>query len=456
MKHVLRSQRKRAVLEALGVLVLTPVVAFGWLWWIDTPLRFLSVDLYPTYVAGSLWFQGHWDAIYQRDVFFDSFSGHPRWLEEVKRLGANNFGSSFVYSPVYLWLMLPVIASVTLSQFIGLFVLLNAVSAVVIGSEALRLAGVERLSWRLAGGVAAAFSFPAIYGAGLGQNVLPAGALLLLGVRALESRPRGQPLGVKTLGVENLGVALLLGAIAFKTWIVAVLPLFLLAGWWRPFLGAVLGYLAFFVLLPRQVAPGFSAMYQETAARLPGMSVVAHNNVSLRATLHRAAWPEWGADISRWYPTAAPRGVQLAEWGLLAVLGLGFLALWWRRRPEPPILLAAGLALLIPCLGISWSHYLVLLIPAVAVGLLDPRLAWPSRVLSGLLLVLLFFPIHPLAMRPLPTPDMIAGAPTLWMVYYAVPPVLTIAVAFVLMLDPHRDTQARSRRVERAAEALET
>ena len=126
------------------------------------------------------------------------------------------------------------------------------------------------------------------------------------------------------------------------------------------------------------------------------------------------------------------------EWALLGVLGLAFLALCWRRRPEPRVLLAAGLALLTPCLGISWSHYLVMLVPAVALGLLDARLAWPTRALAGVMLVLLYFPMHPLAMRPLPTPELIASAPSFWTLYYAVPPLLAIAMAFALMADLRR------------------
>lgn len=403
--------------------MLATLVTFAWWNWLATPLHHLLIDLYPTYVAGRLWMQGHFDAIYQLDNFIEASTAHPRWMQELRVLGLQNFGSSFVYSPIYLWMMTPLVSALSLPRFVQLFFVLNAVSAVVLGSESARLAGIRRLDLRLLTGALAAFTFPVLYGAQLGQNLLPAAAIVLLAFRALES-PRAWP----------LGAVLLLLAIGFKPWLVVVVPLLGLVGWWRAFAVTAIGYGAIYLLLPNLVARGLTAMYQEMAGRLVSMSIVAHNNVSIRATLHRLVWPGWEEGISVWVPWRVPTSVQVAEIGILVLLAGAFLAIVWRRRPQGSVVLCAGLALVVPCLGVSWTHYLALLIPVGVMGLLADGMRPATRVLSGVLLLGLFVPLHPLALRTLPTPESVAAAPTFWLVSYAVPPALAVATAIAVLL----------------------
>lgn len=411
--------------EILGVCALAPLVCLGWYLLLQVNPKFLHIDLYPTYVAGSLWFQGQLDAIYHAEIWITDVTAHPAWTRELQSLNTRNVGTSFVYHPVYLWLMLPLVSALSLHEFALLFFVLNAISAIVVGSEAMRLAGVRALSIRGVGGLLTAFTFPAIYGAALGQNVMPAAALILMGFRALES---GHRLG---------GVGLLLAAIAFKPWCVLVLPALLLLGWWRASAVGAVAYGLIYVLVPYVIAPTLFEGYRTVVARIVDTSLVSYNNVSLRGFLHRLSWADWGTHVRVWMPQEMPAETRLVEAALLGGIALAFLgvALW--KRPDRRTLFVASFALLLLPLGVSWTHYFVMVVPITVCIVVDTTRRRETRLLALAQLGLLFYHYIPLPYHSASwSPDRVVAGPMLWAVYYFAPTAFCLAVVFAALLDP--------------------
>jgi hypothetical protein len=104
---------------------------------------------YPTWIAGRLWFAGHPEAIYHPQIGLFGLDAHPEWLRALEAAGQINTGTSYVNPLPYLWLTAPVSRAVSLGAFAALYLFANALSALVLGSEAMRLAGHPGLRLRL-------------------------------------------------------------------------------------------------------------------------------------------------------------------------------------------------------------------------------------------------------------------------------------------------------------------
>jgi len=416
-----RRRGLRTLLETLALLAIAAAVAVVWWRFIGVPVRALSMDLYPTWIAGRLWLAGHPEAIYHPKIGLFGLDAHPEWLRALEAAGQINTGTSFVYPLPYLWLTTPLSRAVSLDAFAALFLCLNALSALVLGAESMRLAGYRGFGLRLLGGVLVAASFPALYGMGLGQNALPAAALLLLAFRLLRF-PGRAPLAA--------GVALLLLATAFKFWCVLAIPLLLLLRQPRAFAAAALAWAAVFLVAPRVLAPGLSKSYAAVVARLSEVSLVTYNNVSLRSLLHRLWWDGWGDAVDHWPLLEPPASVRVLETALLAAAGAVFCALVLWRKPPRHRVLAAGLGLMLLPLGVCWTHYFVFAIPVALVVALDRELPVACRALGFALLGLLLVPWHPLVYRTPVSPADVAVAPGWYLVWLALPILLTQAAVF--------------------------
>jgi hypothetical protein len=225
-------------------------------------------------------------------------------------------------------------------------------------------------------------------------------------------------------------VLLLLLATALKPWCVLAIPLLLLLRQPRAFATTALAWAAVFLAAPRVLAPGLSKSYAAVVARLAEIELVTYNNASLRSLLHRLSWSGWGEAVERWQPLELPAGLRMLETAVFAAAGAAFFALVLWRKPPRHRVLAAGLGLMLLPLGVCWSHYFVFAIPVAVVVALDRELPAACRVVGLALLVLLLVPWHPLVYRTPVSAAEVAVAPNLYLLWYALPLLLTQAAVF--------------------------
>ena len=351
-------QAPRGPLE-VGVVAL--LVAGLWFFVYLPDARFF--DLVPTYAAGHLWLEGEWDAIYHPELWFSASAGDATWHGEVQRLSYPGLGNTYVYHPWYLLLLLPLIAWLPLWAFTGTFVILNAVALVWIVREALRCVGAEDIRLRVLLPVLLAVAYPVHYSIELGQNTLIALALFLLALRAFEG---GRPWQ---------GGALALLSIAAKPWLVLLLGVLPFLGWWRRALALALACAGGLLALPRLLLPeAVLRDYTAVLERLPSVSILAYNNLSVRALIQRLGAEDWPAHLLHWVPIPVPPPVRVLELAVLAALGAAAALLLYRRRGTTAVL-NSGLVLVLLPLGVLWSHYLVMGIPLLITGALHPNAA---------------------------------------------------------------------------------
>ena len=391
----------------------------------------LRVDLQPTYLAGHLWSEGHYDAIYHPSVFLTEETADPAWVAEVHKIDALSKVqvTSYVYSPWYLMLVAPLTRMMSIDQFTNFWFALNALSAVWIGWEAMAWAGRQAAWQRAAGALLAGLTLPVIYGVSLGQNVAPCLALVMMGVRFAH--------GGKALQVSS-GLLFTLAAL-FKPWAILLIPLLGLTGRWIPFVSGVTASLLLMAaahspLLPQATRDDYKGMNDA----LVNMTNVAFNNHSVRSFIERITDAQWGEGIRSWTSRTVDPRIRLEA--LLVAAVVAALAAWpfWKNRDELRKVVAAGLPLVLIPLGICWTHYLVLLIPAMWMMMfgsnkLAPRIiAWLG---FALFLTLPFYdvPVLKHVFKGAPTPDGIALQPKLWACWYLLPLGLGVALAFMLL-----------------------
>ncbi len=443
-------QRRRLVTWLPAVLV---VLLICTIWYAEDPrdqtLRIL--DLTPSYVAGSLLLQGQYEAIYPHsEELWPRASGgwHPAWRAELERLDLELHDAFFAYSPMYLLLvMVPVVKLLSISAFAQLFFVCNALCALLIGSESLRLCGVRSPAWRMAAGLATALSFPATYAAGCGQNTIIVCALLLLALRLLL-----EPGGSRGVGWRLVsGTALLCLVFLLKPWVFLILGLFLLTRRWLVLAVGSSAWLLLTLLLPRLLVPSeLLRHYSDFSSYLPFASCLACNNFSLRGFIHRLSWPGWLQDLSEWRAHRVPDGVLWPELLILGVAALLFAAVVVWRRPRLEVTVVAALALLILVPGISWSHYLVLVIPLTICACCLPGLAVHTRLLGVVHACwLLAMQPHPVFFRSVFSLDLISyrHIPLPLLPYWFFVPTLAWLILLVVLLLDHG-----SRRTEQPAD----
>jgi hypothetical protein len=316
-------------------------------------------DLVPTYVAGQMWLAGNWDGVYQPEIWLHGSAGDPGWRTEIARIGYPGMLNTYVYHPWYLVLTLPLAAALSLHGFTSVFVVLNAIALAWIVRQSLRWGGVEDRRWHYAAVLLLCFSFPVVYGVQLGQNTLIALALVLLAVRIFES---GRPW---------VGGSVMLLAMAAKPWFLLLLGIFPFLGWLKRTFGMVAGYALVMVALPLLALPeALTRDYQAMLARLPVQSILAHNNVSLRAVIHRLGKDDWPNHLLSWVPIPVAPTNRSIELAILVVLGAAAAYLLYRCRGERRVLYSGMVLALLP-VGVLWNHYIVMGIPLLIAGLLE-------------------------------------------------------------------------------------
>jgi hypothetical protein len=424
-----RSRLRDRILACVLFVVAAVLVAVVWgqVLWVSS----LRVDLQPTYLAGRLWSEGHYDAIYHPSVFLTEQTADPAWLELAHKIAplAKLQETSFVYSPWYLMLVAPLTRVMSIEQFVAFWFWLNVVSAVWIGWEAMGWAG-RTASWqRAAGGLLAGVMSPMIYGAWLGQNVGPCLALVMLGVRFAH--------GGKALQVPS-GLLFTLAAL-FKPWAILLVPLLGLTRRWIPFVAAATASLVLMAgahspLVPQATRDDYKGLNDA----LVNMTNVAFNNHSVRSLLERLTDARWGEGIRTWTSRMVEPQIRLEALGIAAAIAA--LAAWpfWKNRNDLRRVVAAGLPLVLIPLGICWTHYLILLVPAMWMLMfgstkLVPRIiAWLGCVLF-LTMPYSDAPVISRVFERAPKADVIAIHPHLWALWYLLPLVLGIALSFMLL-----------------------
>ncbi|MCW1926473.1 DUF2029 domain-containing protein [Luteolibacter arcticus] len=420
------------VLAAVFFVMAAALVTAYWLLALAKPASSLRIDLQPTYLAGRLWSEGHYEAIYHPSVFVNEKTADPAWVEMARKTEQRSKlrEGSFVYSPWYLMLVAPLTKVMSVERFTEFWFALNILSAVWIGWEAMAWAGRPAAWLRAIGAVLAGLTLPMIYGASLGQNVGPCLALVMLGVRFAH--------GGKGMQVSS-GLLFTLAAL-FKPWAILLTPLLGLSRRWTPFVTAVSASLLLMAgshspLLPQATRDDYKGMNES----LVNMTNVAFNNVSVRSFLERMADPKWGGGIRTW--TSRTVDPQIRWEALLIAAAVAALAAWplWKNRGDLRRVVAGGLPLVLVPLGICWTHYLVLLIPAMWMLMFGSKSIIPRVVGWGIFGVFITMPFYdpPVAFHLFeraPMADTIALQPQLWAWWYLLPLVLGIGLAFTLLL----------------------
>jgi hypothetical protein len=347
------------LLERFGSLLLLPLVVGAWTVMHHRAPVVYPVDALPTYLAAKLYSAGHLDAVYHPTVWPTPEEMHPAWQEQAKQLGIAVPSTSFIYGPLYLLLAWPIASLLSLKAFLWSLTLANAACATFIGRSSARLAGIEQVGQQLGIAFLVALSFPCAYAALLGQNVLLAAALVLAAFMQL-SRGGNQ---------RWWAVALLVLACVLKPWCVSFFGVLLLLRQLGLFVAASGAYLLLVQALPRWLLPeALVSGYDQVVARVMQSSVLAYNNVSVRALIERWTTPEWPQLTATWAATRqTSTGVLIAEACSVLAVGLIFAWLCWSRRPRAELAGATAMAVALFALSVCWSHYLVFALPLVVI-----------------------------------------------------------------------------------------
>lgn len=318
-------------------------------------------DLVPTYFAAELWLDGQAQAVYQPEIWPALDQGDPAWRSTITKHGYPGFKNSYVYHPFYLALWLPIAGLLPLHLFNALFVLLNAAALAFIVADVLERIGRRSAGLQVPATLLLGCTYPVTYSVQLGQNVLICLAAVLIAFRALEADRK------------SAAYPLLLLTAAAKPWFILLLGVLPFMGRWRDalFLGALYG--AAFIALPLVSLPGpMISDWTAVLDRLPDVSILAYNNVSIRAFIHRALDPNWADHLLSWQPLAVPASGRTVEPIVIGIFALVCLAAILRRRSQDLLWLTCPALILIP-LGVVWDHYIVMAIPALLIGLFGVR-----------------------------------------------------------------------------------
>lgn len=405
----------------LALFSCTAAIAVGLSWWLvfgHVPWR-CTIDLYQSYLAGELFARGQHDAIYHATFFADASTRAPAWAEGMARLGIpdDNHGT-FAYGPIYLALITPLVLVTSLGMFSTLVFAANALAAVTLGVFSMRLAGEKSTRKQAVAGLVVGLLAPSVYAAMLGQNVLIA---IALGVVAFDRLLAGR---------TALAIALLLLSCACKPWCAALLLVVPFVRGWRVFASAALAYVVIFValpiaLFPRAIVEGYAAVNRS----LLTLSVLAFNDVSVRAFVHRLSWPGWGVDIVTFRELHVGGRALAVEVVLVVTIVASFVVGMVRARPRKPVIVAVACALSLVPLGVCWTHYLVATVPAIA---LSRTSAARAPRIAGLVQLAVLVSLH-LFSRWIPSSATIAVAPAAFAIVFALPIVSTLALSATLV-----------------------
>lgn len=392
-----------------------------WWLWRGGPDHWWAIDGYPTLIASRLWLEGHWQSIYHDELWPPAF-GNPEWKRHLVELKIMSGGTGFVYHPIYLFALAPFVGWMNYDQFILVWNVICALSFGLVLAESARIARLDRISnWTLLAFIACA-SFPVLYAASLGQNIVPALALLLAANHLAE---RGSHSAWPVLAL----------AISAKAWTAPIAALMLarqfvsgkrsFAAWG---FGILLGLL---VGVPWLVAPELLSHYARIAERLSESSVLAYNNVSVRALITRLIEINWTQESHHWIPRVAVKEIRILEILIIAPVFLLLVLITLRRRPpfSAQFVAACAFSTLLP--GISWTHYFVMIMPAIIYlfGAGNQAL----RLTAIILMSFLAFPWHHLhgAKYLWPSESNVHLHPKIYAAVFAIPIVFALITAFL-------------------------
>jgi len=374
---------------SLGLaLVLFVAIFVVGLW--DTP----GDDLSSLVVAGELLRRGQPEHLYDRHPVKFHVVDSAAFVDAARAIGFRGFAHPFVQVPLVAYAMKPLAAlpfgtvrrgwllASTIAVLAGLWLTLR-----------IYLPWFQQpLGWALVLAALCAFE-PLHYGLWLGQTTA---FVFLLVVLALALERARWP----------VAAGLVLALAAF----IKVTPALLALVWlWRGprrALGGLAGGLSALAVLSVAVA-GLSLhrAYLDVLRSVGSSTLVAYNNQSIVAFLTRMTvpYPEW----FDWKQHRPPETALLAAYAMVAVLGLGA---WWllSRIPRPaecawrPLAEAAALAVMLLAPSLSWSHYFLLLLPALVAGwaAAPARTRGPVGVLVAVAFGLCCRPIMPDQVRP--------------------------------------------------------
>lgn len=408
--------------------------AYWWLWR-GGPDHWWAIDGYPTLIASRLWFEGHWQFIYHDELWPRAF-GNPEWKRHLLELKIISGGTGFVYHPLYLFALAPLIGWMNYDAFIVVWNIICALSFGLVFAESARIAQLDDRENRTLFVLFACASFPALYAASLGQNIVPALALLLAANHLAE---RGSWSAWPVLAL----------AIAAKVWILPIAALMFAIQFARgKKCFAACGAVILIVLLigvPWLTAPELFSRYIKIAGNLSETSMFAYNNVSLRALISRLIDMNWISESHRWIPRVAPREIKTLELLVIAPVFLLLVLIALRRRPpfRAQFVAACAFSTLLP--GISWTHYFVMIMPAIIY-----LYGSGSKVLRLAALPLMFIlalPWHNLhgEKNLWPNASQVLLHPTLYAVIFATPLVLALLTTLLTII-------ARDRRPEHSGQ----
>lgn len=362
-----KSSTNKALLFIGFSVVLCYVFAISWGEYTRPP-----GDLYPTYVAARLLLEGHHEAIYHPQIWLSGHEYHPVWTTVALKEGALSSSSSFVYNPGYLILITPLVMWCNSVSFSYVFLFINILSTMLIANETLLLVGVRSQLLSLAAGMIFLRLLPFQVSSYMGQNGLPALALIMLGFR-ITSVEHGFWRSVTS------GVLVALG-ITCKPWCIFLTGIWLLLRQWRIVFSIIGFYTVINVVLPAVLLPNSLLLaYKNVVNMLSKTVLMAYNDISIRSMIHKLTYRNSQNYLQVW-DTSIHIEPQFLIIELVIITLIGVAAAWiiLKKRPPHPITFLSSLCLILVPLPICWTHYLVFAAPLSMLCFIDskaPRLA---------------------------------------------------------------------------------
>lgn len=302
------------------------------------------IDLAPSYVAAHLMWSGESGAIYDNSAYGNSRS--ETWIDKEKNLmGGQGAETTFLYLPFYLVIVSPLLLLGSFQAFkIAIMILKIPALAWAFASMASRWPGTIRAGMVAVGIMSLS---DAVYdGFRLGQNVE---FLLFLLPFYFFSTLRSK---------TCISAALLCLAVLLKPWAVVLLGYPLASLKWKEasIQGSALGIM---LLLQWLMFPEAMSEFAGLIASQGKLSILAYNNMSLDALIHKLSFPDWMKHFG-WHPAPEHPGFLSALVRYLLVGGIAAYAVFTRigRHRRLAVLMIPPVFM-----SIYWNHYLILYFP---------------------------------------------------------------------------------------------
>lgn len=306
--------------------------------------RAFQTDLVPVIVAAKLYDKEKIDAIYS----YDPDSIDPDWLAEERALPSDVSGTAYPYTPVYLLPFSWLVRALQYRDIVDAMAVLNVLLAIsMVSYLAVRI--TDRFPLQLAitctFALAQAVEVPIL----LGQNFLV--TLLFTAGFVIFDLDRRRGLAV---------MCLVLAAIT-KPWAPMLMVIPLLR---RDYRMASLATFSLIMLFSAQYAwnPELTRGYLELVGVVGSIDIIAHNNMSLSAAMHRLSLIVAG---DPWHSWEQWRHVENAPWPALRYgLGAGALLVGWIARGDVLKAQSVLIAMFLVA-SVYWDFYALMLVPLV-------------------------------------------------------------------------------------------